>query len=74
MYGCVNNSIGSVKVLASSVSDPDSYCIRIQSCQGIRIRTVPIRKPYPDPGEQKGLIEVGKNLDISCFEMLDVLF
>jgi hypothetical protein len=30
--------------------------------------------PDPDPGGQKRPIKVEKNLEISCFEVLDVLF
>jgi hypothetical protein len=30
--------------------------------------------PDPDPGGQKWPTKVGKNLKISCFELLDVLF
>jgi hypothetical protein len=30
--------------------------------------------PDPDSGGQKLRIEIGKNLEISCFEVLDVLF
>jgi hypothetical protein len=33
-----------------------------------------IRNPDPDPGGQKLPIKVGKNSEISCFEVLDVLF
>jgi hypothetical protein len=36
--------------LAGRVSDPDTYWIRIQSGQWIRIR---IRDPDPDPGGEK---------------------
>jgi hypothetical protein len=48
------------------VADPDPNWIRIQSGHWIRIR---IRNPGPDPGGQK----VEKFLNISCFEVLDVL-
>jgi hypothetical protein len=51
------------------VSDPD--WIRIQSGQWIRKR---IRNPDPDPGGQKLTTRVETNLEISCFEVLDVLF
>jgi hypothetical protein len=47
--------------------DPD--LIRIQSGQWIRIPN-----PDPDQGEQKMTHKSRKNLKISCFEMLDVLF
>jgi hypothetical protein len=30
--------------------------------------------PYPDPGGKKLPTEVEKNVEISCFEVLDVLF
>jgi hypothetical protein len=55
------------------VSDPDPYWIRIQSAQWIRIRTR-IRNPDPDPGGQKLPTKAEKNYEISCFEVLDVLF
>jgi hypothetical protein len=51
-----------------SVSDPDPW---IQSGQWIRIR---ILNPDPVSGGQKLLTKVEKNVEISCFEVLDVLF
>ncbi len=48
-----------------SVSD----WIRIQSGQWIRIRN-----PYPDPEGQKGPTKIEKTSEMSCFEVLDVLF
>jgi hypothetical protein len=47
------------------------FRIRIQSGQLIRIRN---QNPDPDPGGQKLLTKVGKNCEISCFEVLDILF
>jgi hypothetical protein len=52
-----------------SVSDPDLF--RILSGQLIRIR---IRNQDPNPGGQKLPTKLGKNYDILCFEVLDVLF
>jgi hypothetical protein len=45
----------------------------IQTGQWIRIR---IQNPDPDtdPGGQKCPTKVGKNSEISCFQVLDVLF
>jgi hypothetical protein len=37
------------------------------------IRSVDL-DPDPDPGAQKLPAKVGKNLEILCFEVLDVLF
>jgi hypothetical protein len=50
-----------------SYPDPDS------SGQWIRIR-IPIRNPDADPGEQKGTTKVEFILEISCFEVVGVLF
>ncbi len=43
----------------------------LKSGQWIRIC---ILNPDPDPRGQKGPTKVEKNLEISCFEVLDVLF
>jgi hypothetical protein len=52
-----------------TVADSNPNWIRIQSGQWIRIC---IRNP--DPGGQKWPTEVEKIKEISCFEVLDVLF
>ncbi len=51
------------------------FRIRIKSAQWIRIH-IQIRNPYPDPdpGGQKWPAKTEKSLEISCFEVLDVLF
>ncbi len=45
------------------------FRIRVLSGQCIRIRN-----PDPDPGGQKWPTKIGKNLESSCLEVLDVLF
>ncbi len=62
---------GTLHTHTSRVADPDPIWIRIQSGQWIRIR---IRNPDPDPRGQKWPTQVEKNLEISNFEVLDVLF
>ncbi len=52
-----------------SVADPDPYWTRSQSGQWIKIR---IRFQNPDQGGQEWQTKVGKNLEISCFEVPDV--
>jgi hypothetical protein len=59
--------------LVSRVSDPDPDGIRIQSGQWIRIR-IHILNPDPDPGGQKWPTKLEKNQEVSCFQVLDVLF
>jgi hypothetical protein len=49
--------------------DPNPDWIRIQAGQWIRIRN-----SAPDSGGQKFPTKLGKDLDISCFKVLDVLF
>ncbi len=73
--------------LFNRVADPDPNWIRIKSGQWIRNRIciqsgqwsrnrICIRNPDQDrdPGGQKWPTKVGKNQEISCFEVLDVLF
>jgi hypothetical protein len=54
-----------IRNIVVSVSDPD--WIRIQ------IRSVDLYLD-PDPGGQTLPTKIGKNKEISCFELLDVLF
>ncbi len=58
------------KISSVSDPDPDLYWIQIQSGQWIRIR---IRNPDLDPEGPKWPTKVEKNLELSCFEVLDVL-
>ncbi len=68
-----NMSVVKKGLVGYRASDPDPYRIRIQSGQWIRLR-IHIQNPDPDPGGQKLPTKVEKNLEISCFEVLDVLF
>jgi hypothetical protein len=72
-YKSINSGFGRSKLYLFSivirVSDPDPDWIRIQSGQWIRIQN-----SDPDPGGQKMSHKKGENLEISCFEVLDVLF